>query len=75
MISNTAIQTIHTVVYFSLTPLRNQEAINAKARARSGRNLRFPWIHMSDPLAFHSANTLLSRNHAAVPESRASRMS
>ena len=30
MISNTAIQTIHTVVYFSLTPLRDQEAINAK---------------------------------------------
>jgi hypothetical protein len=30
MISNAAIGTIRTVVYFSLTPLRNQGAINAK---------------------------------------------
>jgi hypothetical protein len=30
MISNAAIGTIHTVVYFSLTPLRDQEAISAK---------------------------------------------
>jgi hypothetical protein len=30
MISNAAMRTIHTVVYFSLIPLRDQEAINAK---------------------------------------------
>jgi hypothetical protein len=30
MIPNASIETIHTVVYFSLTPLRDQEAINAK---------------------------------------------
>lgn len=34
MISGAAIGTIHTEVYFSLTPLRNQEAINAKAHSR-----------------------------------------
>ena len=30
MISNVAIKTVHTVIRFSLTPLRDQEAINAK---------------------------------------------
>lgn len=30
-------------------------------------NIRFPWIHRSDPDAFHSVNLLLPRNHFAVP--------
>ena len=30
MASNAAIGIIHTVVYFSLTPLRDQEGVNAK---------------------------------------------
>ena len=30
MISNGAIRTVHTAVYFSLTPLRDQKAINSK---------------------------------------------
>jgi hypothetical protein len=42
-----------------------------KARARGWKDLRFPWIHKSDPIAFHCANTLLSKNHAAVPRCRA----
>ena len=74
MISNADIAIIHTVVYFSLIPLRDQEAINAKARARSWENLRFPWIHKSDPLAFHSAISLRWKNHIAVLSCRASQM-
>ena len=42
-----------------------------KGHDGDGKNIRFPWIHKSDPLDFHSANTLLSKNHAAVPLRRA----
>jgi len=37
------------------------------------KSIRFPWIHKKEPLAFHSANTLLSKNHAAVSLCRAFR--
>lgn len=35
--------------------------------------IRLPWIHKRDPLAFHSVNALVSKNHAAEPLSRAFR--
>lgn len=70
MISNAAIGTIHTAVYFSLLPLHDQGAINAE-RARGWGNLRFPWIHKIDPFAFHSVNTLPWKTHAAIPPCRA----
>jgi hypothetical protein len=59
MISNAAIGTILTVVYFSLTPLRDQEAVNAKrtlavggtyvshGSTRATPSLSIPLIHRS----------------------------
>jgi hypothetical protein len=37
------------------------------------KDVRLPWIHNSDPLAFHSVRALLSKNHADVPLCRAFR--
>ena len=48
-------------------PATRSRSHQCKARAYNSGNLRFPWIHKSDPVAFHSANTLLSKNHVAVP--------
>ena len=62
-----AIRMIHTEVYFSLTRLYDQEAIKCGAHAKSTKNLRLPCIHKKDSDAFHSANALLSKNHAEVP--------
>ena len=42
-----------------------------KALISSSKDVRFPWIHNSDPFAFHSVNGLLSKNHAPVPLCRA----
>ena len=36
MVSNVGIGTIHTVVYFSLTPLRDQEVVNVKRALEIG---------------------------------------
>jgi hypothetical protein len=57
MISNADIRTIHTVVYFSLTPLRDQEAINAKRALAVGGT----YVSHGSTTATHSLSILRIR--------------
>ena len=52
-------------------PAVRSTSYTCRAVIRNSKNVRFPWIHKSDPFAFHSFNALLSKNHAAVPLCRA----
>jgi hypothetical protein len=52
-------------------PAVRSTSYRCRALIGSSKDVRFPWIHKSDPLAFHSVNALLSKNHAAVPLCRA----
>jgi len=42
------------------------ETINGGVGEKNG-NVRFPWVHKREPVAFHSLYINPSRNHAAVP--------
>jgi len=61
----------HRRVLFPDPAIRLGSRRQCKDHDGEGRHIRFPWIHKSDPLDFHSANTSLSKNHAAVPLWRA----
>ena len=71
MASNAAIGTIHTVVYFSLTPLRDQEGVNAKrALAVGGTYVSHGSTRVtpliSIPLTHCSRRTMLQFHYVAL---------
>jgi hypothetical protein len=53
-------------------PAVRSTGYKCKALIGISKDERFPWIHKSDPFAFHSVNVVLSKNHAAVPLCRKS---
>ena len=53
-------------------PAAQPTSYRCKVLICSLNDVRFPYIHKSDPFAFHSVNALLSKNHVAVPLSRKS---
>jgi hypothetical protein len=71
MISNAAIEIIHTVVYFSLTPLRDQEVINARRALAVGRTYvshgSTRATHSLSILLIHCSRRTMLRFHDVVP--------
>ena len=48
-------------------PAVGSSSRQCKRHASSCGDIRFPWIHNKDPVAFHFLNMPLSKNHLAVP--------
>ncbi len=71
MTSDVPLKLLHTEVCSFPRPLYDRQVIDARPLISISKDVRFPCIHKSDPFAFHSVNTLLSKNHAADPLCRA----
>jgi len=56
-----------TRIHFSLILLQNRETVSGLRGVKVKSNVRFPCTHKKEPVDFQLLNTLLWKNHWAVP--------